>query len=61
MSGRAWKVGHAVNYGNFKRNSQSTVQRTKQRLLNRKVWFLGLFKDTNIDIGMKPPIISEDT
>jgi len=61
MSGQAWKAGHAVNYGNFKRNSQSTVQRTKQMLLDRNVWLLGLFKDTNINIGMKPPIISEDT
>jgi len=28
MSGQAWKAGHEVNYGNFKRKSQSTVQRT---------------------------------
>jgi hypothetical protein len=61
MSGQAWKVGNAVNYGNFKRNSQSTVQRTKQMLFDRKVWFWGLFKDTNINIGMKPAIISKDT
>jgi hypothetical protein len=60
MSGQAWKAGHAVNYGNFKRNSQSTVQRTKQRLLDRNVWFLGLFKET-INTGMKSPIITEDT
>ena len=61
MSGQAWKAGHTVYYGNFKRNSQSTAQRMKQRLFERKVWFLGLFRDTNINTGMKPPIINEDT
>jgi hypothetical protein len=60
MFGQAWKAGHEVNYGNFKRNSQSTVQRTKQRLLDRKVRFLGLFKDININIDTKAPIISEN-
>ena len=55
MSGQAWKAGHAVNYGNFKRNSQSIVQRTKQRFLDRKVWFWGYLRTLiSIYVGIKP-------